>query len=181
MGHPSPARVRVQPATGGHHRTDLTSGQNVQKLTTAERLAQDHGRDGQFTDTVDRIDVDQLWRRNLSPDQMSLLRGQRHQRAKRPKDAPKGNQYAEKQIRQNVGFVPTTTAFRLAAPAYHRAGGRGPPSGSRANCPATNALNTGTSACSGAFSSRTISASGIILEENSKVYIFGVSVAPLDK
>jgi len=48
-------------------------------------LAEEHGvdertirRDGQLSEAADRIYEDQLGQRNISPDQMSLLRGRRH-------------------------------------------------------------------------------------------------------
>jgi len=63
-------------------------------------------RDRQFSDTADRIDANQLGRRNLAPDQVSLLRGRRHNRLKRVH----GGQMPGSRMGQND---PSSTAEQL--------------------------------------------------------------------
>jgi ParB family chromosome partitioning protein len=50
---------------------------------------------------ADWIDANQLGRRNLSPEQMSLLRGRRYNRTKQSIGAPEGNQNRSVQLAQN--------------------------------------------------------------------------------
>ena len=54
---------------------------------------------------VKRIEKNQLSRRNLTPEQISLLRGRRYNRQVRKQGAPKGNSNASKQSRQNDDIV----------------------------------------------------------------------------
>jgi ParB-like chromosome segregation protein Spo0J len=61
---------------------------------------------------ADWIDANQLGRRNLNPDQFTLLLGELHERGKKPEGAPVGNQKAAKQLGQNDPVV--STADRIA-------------------------------------------------------------------
>lgn len=58
---------------------------------------------------ADWIDRNQLGRRNLAPDQMSLLRGRRYNRAKKARGGDRGNQYVAKDQNDTL-----PTADRLA-------------------------------------------------------------------
>lgn len=61
---------------------------------------------------ADWIIANQLGRRNLNPDQFTLLLGELHERGKKPEGAPVGNQNAAKQLGQNDPVV--STADRIA-------------------------------------------------------------------
>ena len=62
---------------------------------------------------MDWMDANQLGRRNITPDQFTLLLGRRYNRAKKAKGAPAGNSNAAKQIDQFDPVV--STADKLAA------------------------------------------------------------------
>lgn len=62
-------------------------------------------------EAADWIDANQLGRRNLHPDQMSLLRGRRYNRTKKAVGEHKGNQHTKMENHQNDGIP---TAERLA-------------------------------------------------------------------
>jgi ParB family chromosome partitioning protein len=62
-------------------------------------------------EAADWIDANQLGRRNLHPDQMSLLRGRRYNRTKKSVGEHKGNQHTKMENHQNDGIP---TAERLA-------------------------------------------------------------------
>lgn len=57
--------------------------------------------------------INQLGRRNLTPDQTALILGRKYNRTKKAQGAPVGNSNAEKQIAQNEPVV--STADKLAA------------------------------------------------------------------
>jgi N6-adenosine-specific RNA methylase IME4 len=73
----------------GHNRYEICTQHGVEFQTV----------DKNFTDkeqAKDWIDMNQLGRRNLTPDQMRLLRGRRYNRQKRPQGGTGANQYMQK-------------------------------------------------------------------------------------
>lgn len=89
----------------GHNRLKICETHGLEFDRTEIELA---SRDA----AADWIDANQLGRRNLTPDQMSLLRGRRYNRAKKPQGGTGSNQYTE-QSGQNVRSA--KTANTLAA------------------------------------------------------------------
>jgi len=82
--------------------------QDGEKITAALVQMQFEDRDA----ACDWIDANQLGRRNLTPDQQTLVLGRRYNRAKKAKGAPVGNNNAEKQIGKSYPIV--STAQKLA-------------------------------------------------------------------
>ena len=84
----------------GHNRYEICQRHGVEFKTV----------DHQFSnkdEVMDWIDANQLGRRNLTPDQMRLLRGRRYSRLKKPAHRPeKGD--------QNDPLIPLKTADKLA-------------------------------------------------------------------
>lgn len=70
----------------GHHRYEICSRLNLPfQVSPLEFKSKD--------DALDWIDRNQLGRRNLGPDQMSMLRGRRYNRTKNSHGGERGNQY----------------------------------------------------------------------------------------
>lgn len=90
----------------GHNRYEICTRNGIE-YGIEEMLFDD--RDA----VMDWMDANQLGRRNITPDQFTLLLGRRYNRAKKAKGAPAGNSNAAKQIDQFDPVV--STAEKLAA------------------------------------------------------------------
>jgi N6-adenosine-specific RNA methylase IME4 len=92
----------------GHHRYEICKRNGIPFETFEVEL---------FTreEMADWIDANQLGRRNLTPDQMSLLRGRRYNRFKKRGGAPQGNENAAKQLPQIEAVVSRRTSEVLAS------------------------------------------------------------------
>lgn len=85
----------------GHNRFDICTRHGLPFKTVTMEFTDDDA-------AMDWIDANQLGRRNLTPDQASLLRGRRYNRTKKSKGAPAGNVNASKQKSQSATVVPDT-------------------------------------------------------------------------
>jgi hypothetical protein len=92
---------------GGGGIPKATVDQSDTRLDTASRLAKEYGvsvptikRDGQYAEAVDK-----LGRRNLTPDQMSLLRGSRYNRMKQDHGGDRRSKVSKGQIVTFIGAI----------------------------------------------------------------------------
>jgi len=91
----------------GHNRLEICRRLNIPYETVGISLPDREA-------AADWIDANQLGRRNLNPDQASLLRGRRYNRVKQAEGAPVGNVNASKQPAQSEQVVSGDTAAALA-------------------------------------------------------------------
>jgi len=91
----------------GHNRLEICRRQNIGYETVGISLPDREA-------AADWIDANQLGRRNLNPDQASLMRGRRYNRMKQAEGAPVGNVNASKQPAQSEQVVSGDTAAALA-------------------------------------------------------------------
>lgn len=89
----------------GHHRYRICTQAGIEFKTVNIELADREA-------AKDWIDRNQLGRRNLTPDQMSLLRGRRYNRVKKSKGAPVGNN--NRAIQKGQNELIESTADRIA-------------------------------------------------------------------
>ena len=83
----------------GHNRFEICTRLGIEYRVTSLDLADKAA-------ALDWMDANQLGRRNLTPEQMSLLRGRIYNRSKKPAGGTGANQYKE-QSGQNVQAAPT--------------------------------------------------------------------------
>lgn len=83
----------------GHNRLEICSKHGIEYKTVAREFP---GREA----VADWIDANQLGRRNLTPDQMSLMRGRRYNRAKKAHGGDRKSQQSESR-EQNVPLIST--------------------------------------------------------------------------
>lgn len=103
----------------GHNRHEICTRHGI-KFDTVEKEFADREA------VMDWMDRNQLGRRNLKPDQFTLLLGRCYNRTKKAEGAPKGNVNASKQLDQNDPVVSTAEKlgkqFGVSAPTVKRAG-----------------------------------------------------------
>lgn len=93
----------------GHNRYAICTAENIPFQTTFKSF-------GVREDALDWIDSNQLGRRNLSPDQMSLLRGRIYNRNKKGQGRPEGKSYQTDNLKthealsERLGVSPATIA-----------------------------------------------------------------------
>lgn len=91
----------------GHNRYEICSDLAIEFKVVAIELSDREA-------AKDWIDANQLGRRNLTPDQLSIIRGRRYNRTKNKAGAPIGNDNASKQCAQNEHIESERTCEQLA-------------------------------------------------------------------
>jgi N6-adenosine-specific RNA methylase IME4 len=86
----------------GHNRYDICTRHGIKFETVEKEFADDEA-------AMDWMDANQLGRRNLTPDQRSILRGRRYNRTKKPQGGTGANQF-----KQSGQSVHSATAESLA-------------------------------------------------------------------